>query len=478
MIGASTEIGFRAGGYHVGSAPAARQSRLGHELFECAAPCEKPAMRRPAFLASVILGLVLPAAAQQRPAAEAASPEVRDERAQELKRMEETLQRIQQTNAQLAAEIATLRGDRARLNAELLSTSQRVREAEARAQAAEQRLQGLVQTEEALKRSLESRRGVIVEVLASLQRIGRKPPPAVLVKPEDMLQAIRTSMLLGAVLPELKQEAEQLAQDLGQLVATREAMARERDQVAAEAKRLESERERLQALIAARQTQLASSETRLTEDRQRAQQLVRQAQTLKELITRMEAEINSASRAAQLARNAPPPAQNPAQAAALQPGALRDMARLQPRIAFQDLRGALPMPVGGQALKAFGAPDGIGGRENGVSLETQKFALVTAPADGWVSFAGPYRSYGHILIINAGGGYHLVMTGLDRVNVDIGQFVLAGEPVASMGAQPAGALASEAGGGNPVLYIEFRKDGAPIDPSPWWAKSDGEKVRG
>ncbi|MGL4241601.1 MAG: murein hydrolase activator EnvC family protein, partial [Beijerinckiaceae bacterium] len=199
-------------------------------------------LRRIAFASLLILSAQTSGAQQPQPRAsgpaEPATPEIRDERQQELKRLEETLQRLQTGNAQLATEIASLRGDRARLNAELVATSQRVREAEARTQAAEQRLQGLTQTEEALRRSLDSRRGTIVEVLASLQRIGRKPPPAVLVRPEDMLQAVRTSMLLGAVLPELRHEAETLAQDLGQLVATREAMARERDQIAAEAQRL------------------------------------------------------------------------------------------------------------------------------------------------------------------------------------------------------------------------------------------------
>jgi murein hydrolase activator len=429
---------------------------------------------------ALALSLILPAAAgaQQTRPAEPPSPELRDERALELKRLEENLQRLQQGNAQLATEIASLRGDRARLAAELLASSQRVQEAEARAQAAELRLQGLTQTEEALKRSLESRRGTIVEVLAALQRIGRKPPPALLVSPDDMLQAVRTSMLLGAVLPELRQEAEALAQDLGRLVATREAMARERDTLAAEAGRLAQERERLQALIAARQSQLALNETRLQEDRQKAQQIARQAGSLKELIARMEAEISASSRAAQLARGAPQPTQSPTAVAALQPGAVRDLARLQPRIPFQEARGSLVLPVSGKPIKGFGASDGGGGRESGMSLETARYALVTSPADGWVSFAGPYRSFGHVLIINAGGGYHLVMTGIDRVNVDVGQFVLSGEPVATMGAQPAGALAPESGGGGPVLYIEFRKDGAPIDPSPWWAKSDGEKVRG
>jgi murein hydrolase activator len=428
-----------------------------------------------------VLGLLcaclaaVPAMAQQT---DSTSLDVKRQRELELRQIEEALRRTSTENAQLAAEIAQLRGDRARLNAELVAASQRVREAEARTTATEDSVRTLAASETALKRSLGARSGTIAEVLASLQRIGRKPPPAVLVRPEDIMQSIRTSMLLGAVLPELRQEAEIIVQDLSALIEAREAAARERDKLSAQTELMRAERQRVAALIAARQTQMDTGESRLLEERRKIQQLVREAQSLKELIARMEAEIVSASRAAQLARNAPPPVQNPALAAALQPGALRDMARLQPKIAFQDLRGALPLPVGGQQLKPFGAPDGLGGRESGVSLETQKFALVTAPADGWVSFAGAYRSYGQILIINAGGGYHLVMTGLDRVNVDIGQFVLAGEPVASMGAQPAGALAPEAGGGNPVLYIEFRKDGAPIDPSPWWAKTDGEKVRG
>jgi murein hydrolase activator len=428
------------------------------------------------WVASASFALTQPQTA--RPLTETVTPEQKLEREQELRRIEQSLQRAQSQNAELAAEIARIRGDRLKLNTELVVTSNRVREAEGRMQAAEQRLQSFTATEAALRKSLDTRKATIVEVLASLQRIGRKPPPAVLVSPDDMLQAIRTSMLLGTVLPELRQEAEIIVQDLTTLVATRESMARERDQIAAETKRLVDERQRVSALIDARQTQLASSESQFTEERQKVQQLVRQSQTLKELIARMESEIASASRAAIAARSMPLPAQNPAQAAALAPGALRDMARLQPKIAFQDTKGTLSLPATGAALKIFGAADGFGGRENGLSVETTKFALVTAPADGWVSFAGSYRSYGQVLIINAGGGYHLVLTGLDRVNVDIGQFVLAGEPIATMGNTSAGALASDTGSDKPVLYIEFRKDGVPIDPGPWWAKSDGEKVRG
>jgi murein hydrolase activator len=417
-----------------------------------------------------------PSAATTRP--EPITPEQKLEREQELRKIEESLQRSQSESAQLAVEIAQIRGDRAKLNADLVATSTRVREAETRSQAAEGRLAALTTNEAALKASLDGRRGTIIEILASLQRIGRKPPPAVLVKPEDMLQAIRTSMMLGSVLPDLRQEVEILVQDLTALITTREAMAKERDALVAETARLGFERQRVVALMAARQTQLESSESRQQEERRRVQQLVRESQTLKELIGRMEIEIASASKAAAAARAAPLPSQNPAQAATLAPGALRDMARLQPKIAFLDTKGTLLLPATGVVVKTFGATDGTGGKEAGTSVETSKFALVTTPADGWVSFAGSYRSYGQVLIINAGGGYHMILTGLDRVNVDTGQFVLAGEPVATMGSSPMGALSSDTGTGLPVVYIEFRKDGVPIDPSPWWAKPDGEKVRG
>ena len=82
------------------------------------------------------------------------------------------------------------------------------------------------------------------------------------------------------------------------------------------------------------------------------------------------------------------------------------------------------------------------------------------------------------MILNAGGGYHVLLAGMDRISVELGQFVLTGEPVAVMGSGSQVAAIVAAGASQPVLYIEFRKDGVPIDPGPWWAASDSEKVRG
>ncbi len=146
---------------------------------------------------------------------------------------------------------------------------------------------------------------------------------------------------------------------------------------------------------------------------------------------------------------------------------------MSPAIAFASARGLLRIPVNGVKIRDFGASDGIGGTERGISIATRAGAQVTAPCDGWVVYAGPFRSYGQLLILNAGGGYHIVIAGMERISVDIGQFVLTGEPVAAMGSGTAQvAAASPVGTSQPVLYVEFRKDGTPVDSGPWWAKKE------
>jgi murein hydrolase activator len=429
----------------------------------------------------VVLGACSASWAQaqiQLPGASPKALELKQQREDDLRKLDEQLRQVQAENQRLGSEIVQLRGDRARLTRELIDASRRVQESEQVLAGSEKRLQTLISQEAAFRRSLEARRETIAEVLASLQRLGRKPPPAVLVRPEDIMQTIRTSMLLGAVVPELRQEAEVILNDLTALVATREAVTAERDRQAAVDATLKAERERVTLLESARQKQLEASEARIVEERRKIQILARDAQSLKDLITRMENEITSANKAAQAASAVPLPQQNPAATAQRATEASLDFARLQPKVAFQDARSTLPLPVNGPIIRPFGSSDGVGVRDSGITVETGKHALVVAPADSWVSYAGDYRSFGQVLILNAGGGYRIILTGLSRVTVETGQFILSGEPVGAMGDMAAPALQREQDKGLPLLYIEFRKDGTPIDPGPWWAKTDGEKVRG
>jgi septal ring factor EnvC (AmiA/AmiB activator) len=146
--------------------------------------------------------------------------------------------------------------------------------------------------------------------------------------------------------------------------------------------------------------------------------------------------------------------------------AMASPGRIQPAIPFHLAKGKLPMPAQGKRILSFGDRAQTG-RSNGIVIETRQAAQVTSPNDGWIMYAGEFRSYGQILIINAGGGYNILLAGLSQLDVQVGQFVLAGEPVGKMAANNK----------SPGIYVEFRKDGQPINPDPWWA--DGSrKVQG
>lgn len=398
-------------------------------------------------------------------------------RAENLKRVEEALAASAGAKSQFEAEIAAIGGDRAKLNAALLDATRQSQATEDRMTRLEERLRTLSESEAVIRRSLETRRGVIAEILAALQRMGRRPPPAVLVQPEDVQVVIRTSMLLGAIVPELRGEAETLAADLTEMVRLKGVIASDRLALQNDLAGWAKEQQRLNALVAARRARLAEVESGLVAERKRTAELAVQAKSFKDLLERMEAEVSSARRAAEEARNAETRELRATQERFAAAGT-RDPARLAPKIRFAEARGDLPRPVSGSLVRSFNQPDGNGGTSRGIALATRTRAVVSAPSDGWVSFAGQFRSYGRLLIINAGDGYYLLLAGMDQINVEVGQFVLAGEPVAVMGE---GGPSPQSPGGernDPTLYVEFKKDGGSIDPEPWWAKSPSEKVRG
>jgi septal ring factor EnvC (AmiA/AmiB activator) len=262
----------------------------------------------------------------------------------------------------------------------------------------------------------------------------------------------------------------------------RSEAAAERARIAGQLAQLGAEQASLAALIEERQHRQAEVDQAAGSERQKALVLARQADSLKDLIGKLEQSLDET----RSVRGATRPGDETKPPAGQRPGlaALGDPARLVPAVAFASSKGKLLFPSSGVKIRDFGAPDGMGGNEKGISLATRAGAQVTAPSDGWVVYAAPYRSYGQLLILNVGGGYHVLLAGMERITVDLGQFVLTGEPVAVMGSGTQVASSSVSGSmsmigaSQPVLYIEFRKDGNPVDSNPWWAATDKEKVRG
>ena len=378
---------------------------------------------------------------------------------------------------ELRREIDSLDKDQATLTQSLVDAGQQVTKLEGDIDQAEHRLQGLLADEDKLRASLAERRGTLAEVLAALQRMGHRPPPVILVRPDDALASIRSAILLGAVVPDLRVAADALLADLQKLVAVRQKQEQERDRLRENATALAEGRERITLLIAERQKQKAASVEALAAEERRAADLAGQASSLRDLIAKMESENATAAAAAAAAEQAATLART---AEGNRPAkSLGAPGRLTPSVAFVNAKGLLPLPANGQQIRGFGESDGLGGTSQGVSIGTRGGAQVSSPTDGWVVYSGPFRSYGQLLIINAGDGYHVLLAGMERIDVQLGQFVLAGEPVAVMDSTRLASVgAVNVGAPQPVLYIEFRKDGASIDPAPWWATSNVEKVGG
>lgn len=403
-----------------------------------------------------------------RPALGKLSPE---EARRQYEDNQEKLRRIELEKAGLSRDVRVKAIDRARARQRLIEAAQRVRGGEEKLTEIEFRLEELRVREIGIRSALGRRYNDIVEMLALMQRVGREPPPVIVTSRKDALKMVRSAMMLGSFFPGLRSEADRLAAELASLQDVRRDSEAQKEKFKEERASLDRLREETSKLMIERRRQLEEDQARIEALRVTAQRHAQAVNELGELLNKLDRDARDA-------------ALNPADMAAyeneLKSGRIVELkpeakkvafvqpGRMKPAVPFAEARGMLPLPAHGVRLKGFGAADGMGGKTEGVLLETRDQAQITAPCDGWVLYAGPFRSYGRVLILNAGGGYHVLMAGMDQMNVSVGQFVLAGEPVAGMGASRP---SREDGKPDvrPVLYVEFRKDQRPIDPDPWWS---------
>lgn len=376
--------------------------------------------------------------------------------------------------AALERDLAGMKADQERLATDLAASAARRAELDDKIADGEASLTALTERQAKIKDSLGARRTVLAEVLAALQRIGRNPPPALLVTPDDALSSVRSAILLGAVVPEIRAETEALARDLEELATLRQAIFDEQQSLRQALADNAAESERLAALAIEKTALQQEGERRLQAERDRAGALAERSAELEALIASLQSEIGGLKAAADAARKAEEDrkrriAKQLERARRLADAQLPDKNRIAPAYAFSALKGTLPRPATGETVRFFGADDGTGHGLSGEYVATQSGSAVKAPVDGWIAYAGPFRSYGQTLILDAGEDYLLVLAGMESIRVSEGQFVLAGEPLATMGARPvAGAAALALASDRPTLYIEIRKGEKAVDPREWW----------
>ena len=406
-------------------------------------------LRRKVFAASAALCVAVPAAAAQTP--------LPQENA--LGSVEQELSSSAATVEKIKRDIAAAIQEQEQISDKLIAIAKTIQSQETAITAAEERILALRKEDIVLRSDLAEKQEILSELLAGLQRLEENPPPALVVEPNDVLAALRGAMMFGTLVPELRAEAEVLARKLTRLDRIRQAVEKEKAILGTSIINLKTAQLDLDQLVTQKKQLVFEGAGKLDSERRRAAELAEKAKTLKQLI----ADLAAAKEKQETLKTK--------EVRALEAEKKRqEQALLKPSLAFSNAKGHLEYPVQGQILKRFGQDDGLGSELRGLAVATRPQAQIIAPADGRVEFAGPFRSYGQLLILNAGEGYLVLMAGMKEISAGIGQSVRAGEPVGIMGKGPSSVtlLGDQIQEARPVLYIEFRKNGEAVDSAPWW----------
>ncbi|WP_246787135.1 murein hydrolase activator EnvC family protein [Bartonella taylorii] len=346
----------------------------------------------------------------------------------------------------LTRQVERLKNDQRALSDALIKAAKAERAAANDIVEREEKLKKMIEKQAQIYQSLKSNRAEFAEVLALLERMGLNPPPALMVRTEDALASVRSSVLLGAIVSQMQKKIQVLTASLKELTNLRHSITTEYAALKTKMQNQVEQQKRLELLLDEKAKLQKKSEEELTEQQQKNIILAKKAQSLEELILELDRQSKlSSDVSVQVQKNL----------------------QLLEQANFESRKGSLLFPVAGKKIQHMNSSSQI--TRFGEMIETEAAAVVISPADALVAFAGPFRSYGQLIILNVGNGYHIVLIGMSRINVTQGQFVLAGEPLGTMGMQfIANSVASDIGKTTPMLYIEFRKQGKPVNPTPWW----------
>ncbi len=310
----------------------------------------------------------------------------------------------------------------------------------------EQNLTKLTREEARLMSQLTDDRQSQSDLLAAIQRLSMTPPTVMTLRSSTALDAARAAMIIGGLTEQLESSAQDFSGQLTQLSAVRAGMDSERIKLTESEKALIKQRQTIRSLVKTKAARAASLSDNQKQQQKRAKELAAKADDLRELIRQFErAAKDVVPRIKPAPGRAGPRVKPKSGARPPEPLDLPEGTR------FADARGSLKAPVQGTLKSGYGS-----GRK-GLTVSTRQNAQVTAPFTGRIEFAGAFKNYDNVVILNVGESYFMLLTGLGEIYVTSGEMVRAGEPV---GLMPPSAAETE-------LYIELRKNGAPINPSPW-----------
>lgn len=368
------------------------------------------------------------------------------------------------------------------LTAKLVHTAMLIQAREQEVLDGETRLDELKLRRRSMLARFDRQRGDLSQLLAALQRLSRQPPALLLFRTEAAADYVQGATLLGAVVKNVEQEAAVLREDLAEIDQLEQVMTGQRRDLMALLENLQGEQARLSGLLEQQNSRQRALIETAAANSGALRAMAEKAKDAGDLLVSLEKPPHPAPPAKPEAKaQATPQEATPAPAAETETALLAPPPPVAgaPVIPISAAKGRLSLPARGKIIANFGARDSSGATRRGLSIRTRESAEVVAPFGGKIVFAGPFRAYGQLLIVEAGEGYHILLSGMSQVHGVVGQSVAQGQPIGRMGTGPEGDGTSDPGQSSDLrdLYVEFRKDGKPFNPMPW-LDSNAKKVSG
>ena len=349
-------------------------------------------------------------------------------------------------------------GDAKRLADARVAAAAALRSLESATADAATAMDGLARRRAEAETRLQARAAQLTPLLPLIERLSLYPAETLLAVPARPEESLNGLLVLRGLARQLETDAEALRDEQTEVARLTDSMRSQETRLTTAQSAQAAQAAGLDRQIADAQARGRAAEDAGSQAAQRAADQAAQAETLRAAL----AQLDLARKQDEARARADAAAVRPRQDAVAAEARQRQVALTQPAgPGLGEARGQLGSPVAGSVIKAFGEP-GEAGPASGVSYGAPPAARVSAPCGGRVVFAGPFRSFGQLMIIDCGGGYHFVLAGLDRLDVAVGRPVQAGEPVGVMATWD-----PRTPGSRPQLYVELRDHGQPVNPAPY-----------
>lgn len=394
-----------------------------------------------------------------------AVPTIKDgaqQQSDKLKKLQDTIAKTQAERDKIWQQVDASRAEMQSINAVLIVRARIIQEKEDEMSLLEEEITGLQEVEHNQTLVLDQKKSKMAETLAALSRLSERPPALGLARPTEAINTARSAGLMTTTLPELKRQAAIIRDDIEAVRETRAELDEKKDALSSTLASTVEDKRVLDEFLARRESKYKELRQRAEKLDKELQEMARNAASLKALLAKLEMNMERLELAADDARQRIYERHQESQQAekdAPEKGRPDMMQGLSGK-KFAEVKGRMPPPVRGELVQKYGQKTDVE-QSRGIRIQTRLGAQVVAPHDGTVVFSGPFRHYGHILILSHGNNYYTLYAGLEKQDAFVGQWLLAGEPLGQMPTKVSGKKDL------PELYMELRKGGDPIDPTPW-----------